>query len=186
MRSGITADQRAMAFRLISLGWSYASAAEAVGTTQGTLSGVVRRSGFSRSSVEILAKRRDIISLAEPRYAVYDAESCTPKAKRVKSIVANAEMVGVDPKLVTSKIKSRPVTMARWLSYLDMHEAGASVAAIGRAFNRDHTGVLYGLAALHYINTGEERAVLTKRGGVPVWLRIERSKRERPLSIEVQ
>ncbi len=185
MNAGMTSDQRIRAFRLISLGWSHAAAADAVGTTRGTLSGIVRRSGYSRSAVEVLAKRRDIISLAEPKYAIYEIEPSTPKARRMKTVEANADMVGIDPKLVASRSQSRPVTIARWLSYQDMHDAGASAASIGRAFKRDHTSVLYGLAALHYINTGEARAVLSKRG-IPVWIQIERSKREHPLSIESQ
>jgi chromosomal replication initiation ATPase DnaA len=61
-------------------------------------------------------------------------------------IEATAALYGVTPDHLTGPDRTRGIAQARQAAFSAAHQEGHSIAAIGRAFNRDHTTVMHGLS----------------------------------------
>lgn len=130
----------------------------------------VRHRALASGSLDI-SKERDIIDISDKPAPVMT----TPRWRARATCEGVAQAIGVSVTAIRSDQRTRRVCHARWIVFDDLYRLGWSLTQIGKFMGRDHTTVLYGIKALHYIRTGEVSQTITHDGVVPQALVRERT-----------
>lgn len=95
-------------------------------------------------------------------------EGVTPKFKTDEALRAILEPTGVSLEQVRGESRKRAVVAARWKLMAHMvNVMGKSSAETGRLLNKDHTGVLYGVAKEKFRLTGIADPIILRTGRAP-------------------
>lgn len=95
-------------------------------------------------------------------------EGVTPKFRTDEALRAVLEPTGVSLEQVRGEGRTKAVVSARWKLMAHMvNVMGKSAADTGRILNKDHTGVLYGVAKEKFRLTGVAEPMLLKKGHTP-------------------
>ena len=95
-------------------------------------------------------------------------EGVTPKFRTDEALRAILEPTGVSLEQVRGESRKRSVVSARWMLMAHIvNVMGKSSTEAGRMLNKDHTGVLYGVAKEKFRLTGIADPILLKKGHSP-------------------
>lgn len=95
-------------------------------------------------------------------------EGVTPKFRTDEALRAILEPTGVSLEQVRSESRKRSVVSARWMLMAHIvNVMGKSSTETGRMLNKDHTGVLYGVAKEKFRLTGIADPIILKKGSAP-------------------
>lgn len=95
-------------------------------------------------------------------------DGVTPKFRTDETLRAILEPTGVSLEQVRGEGRKRDVVSARWMLMAHIvNVMGKSSTEAGRMLNKDHTGVLYGVAKEKFRLTGVADPIISKSGRPP-------------------